>query len=138
MRPNRPHIPSLHQIFKELSSDKKRAIRQFLGVSLRALPSDFPNFTLRLTVASVRHRHVSASVRRYLRRPPGSRKSKKHDLVAKILQKPENSAKSCGWRKKPHKRRGAAAIFLRLQHLKLASGRHAATHSTFGNQSQCQ
>jgi hypothetical protein len=43
MRPNRPHIPSLHQIFKELSSDKKRAIRQFLGVSLRALPSDFPN-----------------------------------------------------------------------------------------------
>jgi hypothetical protein len=44
MRPNRPHIPSLLQIFKELSSDKKRAIRQFLGVSLRALPSDFPDF----------------------------------------------------------------------------------------------
>ena len=44
MRPNRPHIPSLHQLFKEPSSDKKRAIRQFLGVSLRALPSDFPDF----------------------------------------------------------------------------------------------
>jgi hypothetical protein len=37
---------SLHEpiSFKEPSSDKKRAIRQFLGVSLRALPSDFPDF----------------------------------------------------------------------------------------------
>ncbi|HOZ34427.1 MAG TPA: hypothetical protein PLM52_16270, partial [Tabrizicola sp.] len=44
MRPNRPHIPSLLSIFKEPSSDKKRAMRQLLGVSLRALSSDFPNF----------------------------------------------------------------------------------------------
>jgi hypothetical protein len=54
MRPNRPHIPSLHQIFKERSSDKKRAIRQLLGVSLRALSSDFPelSFGFRLRSAS--------------------------------------------------------------------------------------
>jgi hypothetical protein len=44
MRPNRPHIPSYSINVKEPSSDKKRAIRQLLGVSLRALPSDFPNF----------------------------------------------------------------------------------------------
>jgi hypothetical protein len=36
---------SLHnfQISKSDLSDKKRVIRQFPGVSLRALPSDFPN-----------------------------------------------------------------------------------------------
>jgi hypothetical protein len=47
MRPNRPHIPSSSINVKEPSSDKKRAIRQLLGVSLRALPSDFPNFRFR-------------------------------------------------------------------------------------------
>jgi hypothetical protein len=41
--PKPPAYPFITQIFKEPSSDKKRAIRQLLGVSLRALPSDFPN-----------------------------------------------------------------------------------------------
>jgi hypothetical protein len=56
--PKPPAYPFIHSNFKEPSSDKKRAIRQFLGVSLRALPSDFPNFRFRrqplpsVTVAS--------------------------------------------------------------------------------------
>jgi hypothetical protein len=58
-------------------SDKKRVMRQLLGVSLRALPSDFPNFRDRFSVASVRHRRISASVEGYLRRRRGARKSKK-------------------------------------------------------------
>jgi hypothetical protein len=54
MRPNRPHIPSFSRNVKERSSDKKRAMRQFLGVSLRALSSDFPklSFGFRLRSAS--------------------------------------------------------------------------------------
>jgi hypothetical protein len=41
--PKPPAYPFISINVKEPSSDKKRAIRQFLGVSLRALPSDFPN-----------------------------------------------------------------------------------------------
>jgi hypothetical protein len=41
--PKPPAYPFISINVKELPSDKKRAIRQLLGVSLRALPSDFPN-----------------------------------------------------------------------------------------------
>jgi ABC-type uncharacterized transport system permease subunit len=84
MRPNRPHIPSLNYSFKELSADKKRAIRQFLGVSLRALSSDFPGFPLAFAAVPSRHRRVSVSVRRYLRSHAGTRKREKCDQ-AKIF-----------------------------------------------------
>ncbi len=46
----------------------------------------FSELPLRLTAASARHRRVSASVRRYLRRPPGTRKSKKRSCRKKFAE----------------------------------------------------
>jgi hypothetical protein len=54
-------------------------IRQFLGVSLRALSSDFPGFPWAFAADLSRHRRVSASVKGYLRRQVGSRKREKED-----------------------------------------------------------
>ena len=68
------HVPSCQ---RAQPSDKKRAMRQIPGVSPRALPSDFPNLSSNLAAASVRHRRVSASVRRYLRTNAKTRKRKK-------------------------------------------------------------
>jgi hypothetical protein len=42
--PKPPAYPFISINVKEPSSDKKRAMRQLLGVSLRALSSDFPGF----------------------------------------------------------------------------------------------
>lgn len=87
---------SLHnQIFKEPSSDKKRAMRQLLGVSLRALSSDFPDFPLACAFVPFRHRRVSASVKRYLRRGAGSRKREKDDLC-KIFDREGKDRKILG------------------------------------------
>jgi hypothetical protein len=86
MRPNRPHIPSYNHNFKERSSDKKRVIRQSLGVSLRALSSDFPVLRRGPAAASDRHLGVSASVEGYLRMGDDARKREKHD-TAKIFQR---------------------------------------------------
>ena len=68
---------SLHVQSVSKSADTKHAAHQNLWRTCR-LASRFSELSLRLTVASVRHRHVSASVRRYLRRASGTRKSKKH------------------------------------------------------------
>ena len=97
----------------------------------------FSRLSLRSTVASVRHRHVSASVRRYLRRPPGSRKSKKHEdcknfaetgkrrKILWLAQETPQTPRRCG-------------NFLALAASRFASGRRTPTHSTFGNQSKRQ
>jgi hypothetical protein len=84
--PKPPAYPFINYRFKEPSSDKKHAIRQFLGVSLRALSSDFPGFPAACAAVPSRHRHVSASVRRYLRRPRCARKREK-GVPSKIFQR---------------------------------------------------
>ena len=77
MRPNRPHIPSItnqvqRAVFRQKTCDPpipwRIPSRLVFRFSEPSLP--FPS-------ASVRHRHVSASVRRYLRMGRGTRKSKK-------------------------------------------------------------
>ena len=78
MRPNRPHIPSLTNQFQRAIVRQKTCDPPTSWRIPSRLAFRFSELSLRLTVASVRHRHVSASVRRYLRRGRGTRKSKKH------------------------------------------------------------
>ena len=72
---------SLHKpiSLKELSADKKHTIRQILGVSLRALSSDFAELCFGLRLSSVPSPSLLRFGRRYLRRQSDSRKREKRD-----------------------------------------------------------
>ena len=80
MRPNRPHIPSTNNRFKERSSDKQN--------EARSLPSDprppclqiFRTLPAAFAPVRFRHRRCFASVRRYLRKPPETRKRENRPL----------------------------------------------------------
>ena len=91
MRPNRPHIPSYFQFSKSYRQTKNVRSANFLAYPFAPCLQIFRT-SASSSVASVRHRRVSASVKRYLRRAPGTRKSKKH-LCRKNFAKSGNLRK---------------------------------------------
>jgi hypothetical protein len=98
---------SLHKPdrFKEPSSDKKRAIRQFLAYPFAPCLQIFrPAATS--SAAFSRHRCVSASVRGYLRSRGAACKGKKREarkIFVFMAAATGIRAKSWAWRKKCHK-----------------------------------
>ena len=93
--PKPPAYPFILSIFKELSFRQKTCDPPIPWRIPSRLAFRFSERLLRLTVASVRHRHVSASVRRYLRRRAGSRKREKCDR-AKIFEETRKQRKILG------------------------------------------
>ena len=74
MRPNRPHIPSFIN-FSKSAATKIDKVTSFLAHPRQPYLQVLRSVTVACAAASFRHRHVSASVRRYLRREPRTRKA---------------------------------------------------------------
>jgi hypothetical protein len=105
-RPNRPHIPSSSK-FSKSAATKIDKVTSFLAHPRQP----YLQILRAVAFASSRHRHVSASVRRYLRMGPASRK-RKNACCRKIFAKHIFCTKSGAWRHDRHKSHNGGATII--------------------------